>query len=171
MSNEPPTHFTAMGKYMDRGQFLVLSIWDDYAVDMLWLDSTSPTNNTEPGSFRGSCPITSGVPSEVEADYPNSSVTFSNIKIGPIGSTFNGGSTGTGRSGSSTSSSAAGSKTSTSSMNAATTSSVMALSSAASGAGLAKHWGQCGGIGWTRPTQCVSPYTCQIGNSWHSQCL
>jgi hypothetical protein len=30
--------------------------------------------------------------------------------------------------------------------------------------GTAAHWGQCGGIGWTGPTQCAAPYTCQVGN-------
>jgi endoglucanase len=37
--------------------------------------------------------------------------------------------------------------------------------------GTAAHWGQCGGIGWTGPTTCASPYTCQVQNAWYSQCL
>jgi xyloglucan-specific exo-beta-1,4-glucanase len=36
---------------------------------------------------------------------------------------------------------------------------------------LAQRWGQCGGLSWTGPTQCVSPYTCQKQNPWYSQCL
>ncbi|KAG6866152.1 hypothetical protein C0991_008106 [Blastosporella zonata] len=35
---------------------------------------------------------------------------------------------------------------------------------ATSSSGTAAHWGQCGGIGWTGPTVCASPYTCQVGN-------
>ncbi|KAB5511655.1 endo-1,4-beta-xylanase Z [Coniochaeta sp. 2T2.1] len=35
----------------------------------------------------------------------------------------------------------------------------------------AVHWGQCGGNGWTGPTVCASPYTCQVQNAWYSQCL
>ncbi|KFA51414.1 hypothetical protein S40293_03240 [Stachybotrys chartarum IBT 40293] len=35
----------------------------------------------------------------------------------------------------------------------------------------APRWGQCGGIGWTGPTQCVSPYTCRRQNDHYSQCL
>ncbi|KAJ5890616.1 endo-beta-1-4-glucanase B [Penicillium subrubescens] len=35
----------------------------------------------------------------------------------------------------------------------------------------AAHWGQCGGSGWTGPTACASPYTCQAQNAWYSQCL
>ncbi|KAF8647075.1 hypothetical protein AX16_006910 [Volvariella volvacea WC 439] len=30
-------------------------------------------------------------------------------------------------------------------------------------------WGQCGGIGWTGPTACQPPYTCQYTNDWYSQ--
>lgn len=36
----------------------------------------------------GECPTTSGKPSEVDAQYSNAQVDFSNIKLGPVGSTF-----------------------------------------------------------------------------------
>ncbi|KAF3903570.1 Exoglucanase-6A [Arthrobotrys entomopaga] len=32
-------------------------------------------------------------------------------------------------------------------------------------------WGQCGGIGWTGPSTCVSGYTCTYGNDYYSQCV
>ncbi|KAF3929753.1 hypothetical protein ABW19_dt0202063 [Dactylella cylindrospora] len=32
-------------------------------------------------------------------------------------------------------------------------------------------WGQCGGIGWTGPTTCVSGSTCVKQNDYYSQCL
>ncbi|GAM43980.1 hypothetical protein TCE0_060f19230 [Talaromyces pinophilus] len=32
-------------------------------------------------------------------------------------------------------------------------------------------WGQCGGIGWTGPTTCVSGWTCTYENPYYSQCL
>ncbi|KAG9045061.1 hypothetical protein FS837_007108 [Tulasnella sp. UAMH 9824] len=32
-------------------------------------------------------------------------------------------------------------------------------------------WGQCGGMGWTGPTTCVSGTTCVYSNPWYSQCL
>lgn len=35
----------------------------------------------------------------------------------------------------------------------------------------AAEYGQCGGIGWTGPTTCASPYTCKVINSYYSQCL
>ncbi|KAG8878211.1 hypothetical protein FRB98_006312 [Tulasnella sp. 332] len=39
------------------------------------------------------------------------------------------------------------------------------------GGGTAAHWAQCGGIGFTGPTVCASPYTCQAANAYYSQCL
>ncbi|KAF8658278.1 hypothetical protein AX16_002053 [Volvariella volvacea WC 439] len=32
-------------------------------------------------------------------------------------------------------------------------------------------WGQCGGIGWTGETVCVSGYTCVRQNDWYYQCI
>lgn len=79
-----------MGKALSSGVVLVLSIWDDYAANMLWLDSTYPTTKTasDPGAARGTCATSSGVPATVESQYPGSTVIYSNIKVGPIGSTF-----------------------------------------------------------------------------------
>ena len=62
---------------------LVMSLWDDHAVDMLWLDSVYPPSNANPlppGAKRGSCPPYSGKPGTVETDYANAYVTYSNIK-------------------------------------------------------------------------------------------
>lgn len=57
---------------------------------MLWLDSTYPTDKdpSTPGVGRGSCATTSGVPADVEGNQGNSQVIYSNIKFGPINSTF-----------------------------------------------------------------------------------
>lgn len=33
------------------------------------------------------------------------------------------------------------------------------------------RYGQCGGQGWSGPTRCQAPYTCQFSNNWYSQCL
>ncbi|KDN67552.1 putative glycosyl hydrolase family 7 [Colletotrichum sublineola] len=79
-----------MGKALAEGMVLVMSVWDDHHSNMLWLDSTYPTNSSGPGAVRGTCGVDSGVPADIEAQAPNSNVIFSNIKFGPIGSTFNG---------------------------------------------------------------------------------
>ncbi|EIW64214.1 cellobiohydrolaseI [Trametes versicolor FP-101664 SS1] len=79
-----------MGQSFDRGMALVMSIWDDHAAGMLWLDADYPTDvpATNPGVSRGPCSATSGDPTTIENSEANSSVTFSNIKVGPIGSTY-----------------------------------------------------------------------------------
>jgi cellulose 1,4-beta-cellobiosidase len=73
---------------MAGGMTLVMSVWDDHYANMLWLDSTYPVSKTSAGGPRGTCPTTSGVPADVEAQSPGASVTYSNIKFGPINSTF-----------------------------------------------------------------------------------
>jgi len=80
-----------MGKAMENGMVLVMSIWDDGAAHMLWLDSTYPTDQTTIGGPRGTCPTTSGVPDDVRKAHPNATVKFSDIKFGEIGSTYDSG--------------------------------------------------------------------------------
>ena len=79
-----------MGKSFEEGMVLVMSLWDDHAVDMLWLDSTYPPTKspTAPGVARGSCSTDSGKPEDVESRYPSASVTYFNIKSGELGSTY-----------------------------------------------------------------------------------
>jgi chitinase len=38
------------------------------------------------------------------------------------------------------------------------------------GSGTVPQWGQCGGQGYTGPTQCASPYSCVATSTWWSQC-
>ena len=52
-----------------------------------------------------------------------------------------------------------------------TSSSTPPASTAPPATGTVAHWGQCGGIGWTGGSVCVSPYTCEYSNDWYSQCL
>eukprot|EP00054_Salpingoeca_dolichothecata_P019934 m.124857 g.124857 ORF g.124857 m.124857 type:complete len:458 (+) comp23437_c0_seq1:1498-2871(+) len=79
-----------MGQDLDEGMVLVLSLWDDYAAHMLWLDSSYPPSKdpSAPGVSRGPCSPNSGDPKDVESRFPNANVKFSNIKVGEIGSTF-----------------------------------------------------------------------------------
>ncbi|KAJ3576693.1 hypothetical protein NP233_g243 [Leucocoprinus birnbaumii] len=143
---------TEMGASMKRGMVLVLSVWDDHAVNMLWLDSNYPTDAdpSKPGIARGTCSTSSGAPTDVEANSPNASVTYSNIRFGDLDSTYTGGSSGGGGGGT-------------------TTPPTTTTTTAPSGA--QTHYGQCGGQGWTGPTSCVSGTTCQVLNPYYSQCL
>lgn len=76
-----------MGQSLKNGMTLVMSLWDDSAADMLWLDSTYPTTKTSWGGPRGSCDTKTGNPDQERKQYPHSSVTFSDIKVGELGST------------------------------------------------------------------------------------
>ncbi|KAG9034570.1 hypothetical protein FRB95_013023 [Tulasnella sp. JGI-2019a] len=48
---------------------------------------------------------------------------------------------------------------------------LVALSLAISASAQSAEWGQCGGIGWTGPTTCVSGTVCTYSNAYYSQCL
>ena len=149
--------FSSMTKAFQAGMVLVLSLWDDYAVNMVWLDSLDPTTGSAstPGVARGTCATNSGMPATIEVSEASSYVIYSNIKVGSINSTFTGTtSTGGGTGGTGT-----------------TTSSKAATSTAASGGGTASHWAQCGGTGYSGPTACANPYTCTYSNAYYSQCL
>ncbi|KAF9530499.1 cellobiohydrolase I-I [Crepidotus variabilis] len=133
---------------MAKGMVLVLSVWDDHAVNMLWLDSTYPTDAdpTTPGIARGTCSTDSGKPTDVEVTNASASVTYSNIRFGDIGTTYS--NTGTNPSN-------PGTPTTTPSAPQATQT----------------KWGQCGGNGYSGPTACESGSTCHVvSDPWYSQC-
>ncbi|KAG9014001.1 hypothetical protein FRB94_000198 [Tulasnella sp. JGI-2019a] len=67
----------------------------------------------------------------------------------------------------STSTTAKTSTTSTTTTKATTTS----TSATSTATGTAAEFAQCGGIGFTGPTVCASPYTCTYSNAYYSQCL
>ena len=79
-----------MGDALDRGMVLTLSLWDDHFAYMLWLDSQFPPDvpSDTPGVMRGPCPTDGGRPEDLEANVPDSSVKYYNIKIGTIDSTY-----------------------------------------------------------------------------------
>ena len=151
--------WTSMTQAMNDGMVLVMSLWDDYYADMLWLDSDYPTtaNAATPGIARGTCATDSGVPATIESSESSAYVIYSNIKVGAINSTY----TGTTSTGGSTSSSKAATTLKTSTTTAGGSTST----------GTAAHYAQCGGIGYTGPTACASPYTCTYSNPYYSQCL
>jgi len=70
---------------------LVISLGDDHYSHMLWLDSLYPPYDEEgtgPGRERGSCGIESGEPEYLVNNQGYNEVVFSNLRFGPVGSTF-----------------------------------------------------------------------------------
>jgi cellulose 1,4-beta-cellobiosidase len=91
-SNDYKKHgsLTAMSGAYKYGMVLVMSMWDDHADQMLWLDSNDPKDKpaSDPGVARGPCPTSSGVPADVEREHGNATVTYSHIRYGAIDSTY-----------------------------------------------------------------------------------
>jgi len=80
-----------MGDATGNPMVLTLSVWDDGFANMLWLDGVKyPTDRdaSEPGVPRGTCALTGSEPATVREKFRNAKVTYSNIKFGPIGSTY-----------------------------------------------------------------------------------
>ncbi|OAA55269.1 beta-glucanase [Niveomyces insectorum RCEF 264] len=67
-----------MGEALQRGMVLIFSIWNDNGQFMNWLDSGNA----------GPCDAKAGDPALIQKNNPGTSVTWSNIKWGDIGSTF-----------------------------------------------------------------------------------
>ncbi|CAK5270476.1 unnamed protein product [Mycena citricolor] len=153
-----------MSASLKRGMVLALSLWDDDAVGMLWLDGQQyPTTSsaTAPGVARGPCSATSGDPKTVQSQQPNAQVIYSDIKTGPIGSTFKTATTG-GGSGSPPSSSSASHSASS------TASSTTTSSGSTSTGGTIPKYGECAN---NVPGTCVAGTTCVFSNPFYSQCL
>jgi cellulose 1,4-beta-cellobiosidase len=84
-----------MGKAIGRGMSLVISLWDDHEVGMIWLDATDPftPDPSGPGGYpwgalRGTCNQTSGNYSIVEKLHGDSYGLFSDFRYGEIGTTL-----------------------------------------------------------------------------------
>jgi len=70
--------FAQFSKAVAGQMVLVMSLWDDHYANMLWLDSTYPTDASpdEPGKGRGTCDTSSGVPSDIETSQASNSVIY-----------------------------------------------------------------------------------------------
>ncbi|KAE9374278.1 glycoside hydrolase family 7 protein [Stipitochalara longipes BDJ] len=68
---------SGMGQALGSGMVLVMSIWNDPAQQMAWLDAGT----------NGPCTSGQGTPSNIQSQHPDTHVVFSNIRWGDIGST------------------------------------------------------------------------------------
>ncbi|KAI0885401.1 glycoside hydrolase family 7 protein [Annulohypoxylon maeteangense] len=78
--NDGQGGLAGMGAALGRGMVLAMSIWNDATQQMSWLDAG---NN-------GPCNIAESTPANIQAQHPDTHVTFSNIRWGDIGSTTKG---------------------------------------------------------------------------------
>jgi len=68
-----------MGDALKRGMVLAMSIWNDAAQNMAWLDQGA----------NGPCGAGQGTPGNIQSQKPDTRVIFSNIRWGDIGTTTN----------------------------------------------------------------------------------
>jgi cellulose 1,4-beta-cellobiosidase len=76
-----------MGEALDRGMVLVISMWDDIAVSMNWLDSYMGDDPSAPGALRGPCDPADGKPEILREAHPDAKYTVTNFKWGDFGTT------------------------------------------------------------------------------------
>ena len=144
--------------FEDDGAVIALSLWDDTSpAQMKWLDSTFPEGSTAPGALRGRCTGSSD-PTFLRAQFPNSQVIYSNLRINSIGGA------------SSPTPPPTPSPSCPPCPPCPSVTPTPTPTSAPSGP-CSKQWEQCGGIGWKGPTCCTSPFSCKKSNDWYSQCL
>ncbi|KAI1205055.1 glycoside hydrolase family 7 protein [Annulohypoxylon truncatum] len=75
--NDGQGGLAGMGAALGRGMVLAMSIWNDPTQQMSWLDAGA----------NGPCNIAESTPANIQAQHPDTHVTFSNIRWGDIGST------------------------------------------------------------------------------------
>merc|ERR1711998_442203 len=80
----------AMGEALDRGMVLVISLRDDVAVNMNWLDSVMEGDDpSAPGAKRGPCDPADGKPATLREAHPDAHYMVTDVKWGDIGTTTN----------------------------------------------------------------------------------
>jgi cellulose 1,4-beta-cellobiosidase len=78
---------TQMGKALGRGMVLAMSIWSSDNGGMLWLDGNTGDTSL-PGNLRGPCTADVEDAEYIQENFPDAAVTFSNIRWGEIGTTY-----------------------------------------------------------------------------------
>ncbi|KAK4183958.1 endoglucanase EG-1 precursor [Podospora australis] len=81
----------SMGEALRRGMVLVFCVWNDSNSAMKWLDGTWPVTADpaqDPGTGRGPCKAGEGTGEDIWTNHLYTSVKFSNVKSGEIGSTY-----------------------------------------------------------------------------------
>jgi cellulose 1,4-beta-cellobiosidase len=85
-----PDQFHALGGFktlssaFSRKMVLILSIWDDTAYSMRWMDSIYPVGSNAVGSYRGPCSTVDTSVWTLRNTVPNSFVVYSDIQINDI---------------------------------------------------------------------------------------
>ncbi|THV03901.1 glycoside hydrolase family 61 protein I [Dendrothele bispora CBS 962.96] len=159
------------GQYLMRVELIALHGASSYPGAQLYMEcaqlqitgggSTSPATVSFPGAYSGTDP---GIKINIYQ-------TLSSYTIpGPNVFTCSGSSGSSGSSGNTGAASTTVRPTTSAPVSTSAPSSTAASGSSSSSSGTAAQWAQCGGIGWTGATGCVSPFKCTVINPYYSQC-
>jgi len=153
------------GQYLMRHELIALHAAESYPGAQFYMEcaqlqitgggSTVPATVSFPGAYAGTDP---GITINIYQNLTSYTIP------GPSVFTCAGGSSGT-----TTQPHTSTSTTTPLTSTKASTTSTTATSTSTGGA--VAEYGQCGGIGWTGGTSCVSPYVCTVSSAYYSQCL
>ena len=77
-----------MGEAFDRGMVLTISLWDDFKKNMIWLDAFDQDPHQKAGGLRGRCDQDADRSVEtLRETYGPVTLTYSNIRFGPLATT------------------------------------------------------------------------------------
>ncbi|KAI0260244.1 glycoside hydrolase family 61 protein I [Gloeopeniophorella convolvens] len=154
----------AAGQYLMRVEIIALHAASSYPGAQLYMEcaqlsitgggSASPATVSFPGAYTGTDPgIKINIYQQLSSyTIPGPSVFSCSGSSAPISS-------------SSTVS------TTVSTTHSTTVSTTVSSAPSSSSTATAARYAQCGGIGYTGPTACASPYTCTVSSAYYSQCL
>ncbi len=145
--------FGEMSASFSRKHVLVLSVWDDSAVNMRWLDSVYPAGSSKASDYRGPCSAQNTSPDYLRKTFPTAYVIYSDFQINSL----------------SPGPSPAPTPTPAPSPVPTPTPAPAPVPSPPS-QNCASAFGQCGGKSWTGPT-CCKPISCVRQSDFYSQCI
>ncbi|KAJ7186205.1 glycosyl hydrolase family 61-domain-containing protein [Mycena haematopus] len=165
----------AAGQYLLRHEMIALHGAVSYPGAQFYMEcaqieitgggSTSPATVSFPGAYKGTDP---GI--TVNIYYPL--LTNYTIPGPPVfscsGST---GTTATSPPKSTATTTSAASTTTIATTKSTTTITTTSAASTTTAAGTVPRYGQCGGLTYSGPTACASPYSCVVSSAYYSQCL
>ncbi|KAJ7075735.1 glycosyl hydrolase family 61-domain-containing protein [Mycena belliarum] len=153
----------AAGQYLLRHEMIALHSAAAYPGAQFYMEcaqieitgggSTSPATVSFPGAYKGTDP---GIAINIYQTLANYTIP------GPPVFSCNGG-------GSATTTTAAG--TTSHPATTATTKTTTSPPTSTTASGTVAQFGQCGGLTYTGPTTCVSPFKCTVSSDYYSQCL
>jgi len=158
-----------MGESFKRGMVLIFSLWDDGVTNMSWLDSTAESMGL-PGLYgqsRGTCG--NQAVDRSSAASRNAKVTYSNVRLGAIGSTDPFAESGDDSAGSGSTASPTTTTTTTppTTLSPSAAATAPPTNSDGNDGTCVSRWGAC----TSNHNSCCDGLVCHVQSQWYAQCL